>query len=436
MELVLDTAQILIVEDESIIAMEIEDRLIAQGYIVQGKAASGVDALERVSVGRPDLVLMDIVLKGPLDGIQTAARIRDDFDIPVIYLTANADEKTLDRAKVTEPYGYLIKPFEERELHTTIEMALYKHSMEKKLRESQQWFSTTLNSVTEGVIATDVNGFVTYMNQIAEDLTGWRQDDAVSLELNQVFNLVYEQPSVYDSMSEIKIFKDGTTIGLGNHTFLVAKDGSKIPVDDRTAPILNDHGESIGVIVVFRDITNRIEAEQYMHYVATHDVLTDLPNRYMFQEYLDYSMANAKRNELMLAVMFVDLDGFKTINDNLGHARGDALLKQIASRLQKLIRGSDFIARMGGDEFVFLVNNLADIRGAETFAQRILNVMAEPLVGEMDGEEIFVTASIGVSLFPKDSTTAEELLHQADAAMYSGKDMGKNTYHFFSSQPG
>jgi CheY-like chemotaxis protein len=155
-------AQILVVEDEYIIAKDIENTLTNLGYSVPAIASSGKEAIQKVSKFQPDLILMDIVLKGSMDGVETADQIRSKFDIPVVYLTAYADDATLQRAKITEPYGYLIKPFQERELYSTIEMALYKQAMEKAIKEKERWLATTLSSLGEAVIATDEKGIITY----------------------------------------------------------------------------------------------------------------------------------------------------------------------------------------------------------------------------------------------------------------------------------
>jgi len=166
-------AQILIVEDERIVAHDIEKSLRNLGFDVCASVPSGEEALEKAEGQRPDLVLMDIMLKGDMNGIEAAEQIRSRFNIPVVYLTAYADEEVLERAKITEPFGYIIKPFEERELGSAIKMALYKHKMERKLKESEEWFSTTLKSIGDAVITTDKEGRVTFMNPVAESLTGW-----------------------------------------------------------------------------------------------------------------------------------------------------------------------------------------------------------------------------------------------------------------------
>jgi CheY-like chemotaxis protein len=166
-------ANILIVEDESIVALDIKSRLHGLGYTVAGMASSGEAALKAAESLQPDLVLMEIQLKGPRDGFETSLRVKDKMEIPVIFLTAFADEATLQRARVTESFGYLLKPFEQQELTATIEMALYKHRMEQRLKANEQWLSTTLKSIGDAVITTDLTGHINFMNPMAETLTGW-----------------------------------------------------------------------------------------------------------------------------------------------------------------------------------------------------------------------------------------------------------------------
>src|SRR5919106_186047 len=169
--------QIMVVEDESIIAEDIQAMLESLGYTVPAIAFSGEEALRKAVETHPDLVLMDIVLKGKMDGVEAAEYLRTHQHLPVIYVTAYADDKTLRRAKITEPFGYILKPLDERALYTAIELALYKHRMEQKVKESEQWLATTLGSIGDAVLATDAHGCVSFMNARAEALTGWRQDE-------------------------------------------------------------------------------------------------------------------------------------------------------------------------------------------------------------------------------------------------------------------
>src|SRR5438034_8447554 len=184
--------RIMIVDDEAIVALDLEQKLKALGYAVSGVASSGEEAVRKVPQTRPDQVLIDIRLKGDMDGIEAAQRIPDEFNIRVVYLTAYSDENTLQRAKVTEPAGYLLKPFKDREVYATIEKALYKHKMEMELKKSAQRFATIILSIGDAVIATDLQGRVTFMNPVAETLTGWNSQDAIGRDMSDVFNIVNE----------------------------------------------------------------------------------------------------------------------------------------------------------------------------------------------------------------------------------------------------
>ena len=254
--------EILIVEDESIVAQDILNRLTQLGYTVSAVVSSGEEAVEKAKKMYPDLVLMDIVLKGGTDGIEAAETIRARLNIPVVYVTAYADKKTLQRAKITEPYGYLLKPFEDRELHTAIEMALYKHEMEKKVRESQQWLATTLKSIGDGVIATDTEGLVTFMNPVAEVLTGWTQKEAAGKPLKDVFRVINGETGAPTENSVTHILKKDAVSRLTSHAILRVRDGTTLPIHESAAPIKDDKGVATGVVFVFQDVTERRRMEQ------------------------------------------------------------------------------------------------------------------------------------------------------------------------------
>lgn len=254
------TPKILIVEDEGIEALDIQYRLINLGYSAPEIAYSGEEAIQKVEELCPDLVLMDIMLRGEMDGIAAAEQIHSRFDIPVVYLTAYADNDTLRRAKITGPFGYLVKPFKERELHVTIDVALYKHKMEKKLRESEKWLATTLRSIGDAVVATDKNGFINFMNPIAEDLMGWKMEEVVNSRLSKWFNIINKDTRTKVESPVDKVLQEGTIVGLANHTILIARNGTEIPIDDSAAPIKDDKGDISGVVLVFRDVTERENA--------------------------------------------------------------------------------------------------------------------------------------------------------------------------------
>ncbi len=550
----MENARILIVEDQNIIALDLKNRLTSLGYVVSAMLAYGEEAVAKTEEIKPDLILMDIVLKGEMDGVQAAEQIQNRYDLPIIYLTAHSDERTLQRATVTEPYGYILKPFEDRELHMAIEMALYKHRMEGRLKEQGRWLTATLRSIGDGVIATDARMRVKLINSVAETLTGWTQAEALGRELNEVFRIANEERPLRGTSPLNQALQENTTIGLGKQATLLPRNGEAIPIDNSAAPILDEQGNMAGVVLIFHDIVERRRAEEKMrlaakvfesaaegimitdaqsHIVAVneaftattgyeqdealgktpsllqsgkhddefyrdlwkslketgqwkgeiwnrrkngelypqwlsintvrdakggvgnyvgmftditarkqaeerlrvlayHDPLTGLPNRALFHTLLNQALAKAQRHHRLGAVLFIDLDRFKNINDTLGHAIGDLLLKEVAARLLTCLRQSDTIARLGGDEFTILLEEIAHEQDAIIVAQKTLAVLAEPF--NLAGNEVFVTASIGLSLFPHDGSDVEALLKNADTALYRTKEQGRNGYTLYTAE--
>lgn len=254
--------KILVVEDELIVAMELKSRLGDLGYSVCGIVSSGEEVIKLADEQKPDLILMDINIKGSYDGIQASEIIKTDHDIPIIFLTAFADPQTLQRAKITEPYGYIIKPFEEKELHTSIEIALYKHNMEKKLKNSERKLAITLRSIGDAVIATDKNGIVNYLNPAAEKLTCHSFNEAIGRNIFEILNIKDDntQSSVNTTLKDL--IHSGLTEDIsGTATIKCKKDIEKI-IESNVASIINEKGEVEGIVLSFHDITERIKMEE------------------------------------------------------------------------------------------------------------------------------------------------------------------------------
>jgi PAS domain S-box-containing protein len=251
--------RILIVEDEIITAKDIKECLQDNGYGVLSIVSSGKEAIKKVEEENPDLVLMDIMLKGEMDGIETARQIRLHSNIPVVYLTAYSDKNILERAKITEPFGYVLKPFNERELHINIEIALYKHKMERELKESERWLASLLKNLGEAVIATDEKGVIKFMNPFAEALTGWKLEDALGKPLITVFNIISEGNDVPIENPVIKAIREDIFYGLANNSMLITKEGMKIPVDVIGSTIKDDTDSIIGIALIFLDIFERMK---------------------------------------------------------------------------------------------------------------------------------------------------------------------------------
>jgi two-component system, cell cycle sensor histidine kinase and response regulator CckA len=254
--------RILIVEDEMITALDLKERLEAMGYSVVGQTGAGEDAVRLAAEIGPDLVLMDIRLDGTLDGVAAADAIRSSCAIPIVYLTAHADFDTLLRARTTEPFGYVIKPFEERALQASIETAVYKHQAECKLRASERRYAVTLASIREAVISTDSGGRVAFFNPAAERLTGWPQAEAVGRRVDEVVQLVSEATGETVENPADRALREVVPVNLANGTALVDRNSKRVPIADGAAPIL-DQGQLLGSVLVLHDLTEyrRIETE-------------------------------------------------------------------------------------------------------------------------------------------------------------------------------
>jgi len=333
-------SKILIVEDNRIVARDIQQQVSRIGHVVVGITARGEEALPLAGESRPDLVLMDIRLEGKIDGIEVAQQIHERFGIPVIFLTAYADEETVRRARVTEPFGYLLKPFEDSQLRTTIDMALYKHAAERKLRQSERRYAVTLSSIGDAVIATDELLRVTFMNRVAEKLTGWTQAEAAGRPLVEVFRIINEDTRQAVDNPAAKVLRSGVVVGLANHTMLVARDGREIPIDDCGSPIIDDGGEITGTVLVFRDISERRQTDAALRHAQTE--LATIGQRTMLGE-----LAAAIAHEVTQPLTGVSVN----CDTLLGMLKADAPdLERVRSAIQRASRDArravDIFARI------------------------------------------------------------------------------------------
>ena len=427
----MDKIRILIVEDEGLIARDIEDMVRNASYQVCAVVGTGEDAIEKAETTHPDLILMDIILRGDMDGVEAAEKIRERFNIPVIYLTAHTDENTLQRAKLTEPLGYTLKPVEQKELMTVIEMALYKHQMENKLRERQSWLSTILQSIGEGVIATDPFGNITFMNPVAEKLTGWNQPESIGKPLTSILHLVDEDTGKLVRVAIPELLANNSSNPI-NGNIQIVNYVEKTPIELTSTAIQDEKENVCGLVLVLHDLTERKRYEEKLRYNAVTDHLTELPNRFLFFDRLNMALAQAQRDFQKLAILMLDLDEFKKVNDTHGHNIGDQLLKGVANRLLSMFRKGDTIARWGGDEFILLLPEIRQADVAKNVAERILHSFNKPF--EFDGLKIAITASIGVAIFADDGSDADTLIKNADIAMYHAKDAGRNCFHLYTHE--
>jgi len=314
-------------------------------------------------------------------------------------------------------------------------VSLIRDISKRKKTEAEVWLEkeraqVTLESIGDAVITTDVRTNVEYINPVAEALTGWSNEDAVGLTLEKVFNIVNEVTGERVESPIVRSLREGRVVSIANHTALINKAGFTVAIEVSAAPIRDRDDAIIGAVLVFHDVSYKRNHMKELAHQAHHDALTGLPNRLLFNEHLKQALARVKRKQGKLAVMFLDLDRFKLINDTMGHNFGDQLLNNVAERIRQTLREGDTVARQGGDEFLVLLPEIRDELEAASVSERILEVFAQPVT--IEGNEIYINTSIGISLYPDDGNDPETLVKQADTAMYYAKEKGRNNCQFFT----
>jgi diguanylate cyclase (GGDEF)-like protein/PAS domain S-box-containing protein len=303
---------------------------------------------------------------------------------------------------------------------------------EDALFEEKERAQVTLNSIGDAVLTTNLPGNVTYLNLVAESMTGWSRETALGHPLSEVFNIVDGSTHLPAANPAQLAISENRTVGLAADSLLVRRDGTESAIEDSAAPIHNRDGKVSGAVIVFHDVSESRAMALKMAHLAQHDFLTGLPNRLLLTERLSRAIGQARRHGKRVALMFVDLDYFKHINDSLGHTIGDLLLQVVAERLKLCIRDTDTVCRQGGDEFVILLTEIEDTPDAAPVAEKLLAAFAEPcLIG---GHELHVTLSIGIAIYPDDGLDADEVMKNADTAMYHAKANGRNNYQFFTTE--
>ena len=350
--------------------------------------------------------------------------------IPVLILTAAQDEPLARQAVQRGAQDYLLKErLDERLLDKTIGGMIDRAAIAEALFDEKERAQVTLNSIGDAVISTDIKGRVTYLNVVAEQLTGWARPEALQRPLEEVFRIVdgNTREVIPNPMALATITNQ--IVGLPATCILIRRDGSESAIEDSCAPIHNRCGAVTGAVMVFHDVSMSRAQSQKLAHLAQYDILTDLPNRDLLTERVTQAIAAALRHNAALAVLYLDLDRFKHINDSHGHAMGDRLLQIVAQRLGECVRASDTVSRLGGDEFVILLSEIAHEQDAAICADKLIQSIGMPYT--IDEQELHVTVSIGIAVYPDDGTSMKTLLKNADSAMYEAKQRGRNNYQFY-----
>lgn len=294
------------------------------------------------------------------------------------------------------------------------------------------WARVALDAIGDAILAIDLHGTVTYMNRVAESLTGWSETEAIGKPLSRVFHCVDGTTHQVTISPGQRAIEENRKVGLALDCMLVRQDGSKLEIEDSATPIHDREGRVTGAVIVFHDASRSQVMLERMAYLAQHDALTGLPNRALLMERLSRAIGLARRHRHLVALLYLDLDSFKPINDSLGHALGDSLLQSVAGRLHDCMRDIDTVCRQGGDEFVILLAEIRKPEDAIKVADKLLAVLSRPF--RIQGHELFITLSIGISLYPHDADDAETLMHNADMAMYHTKRNGRNGHQCFTTE--
>ena len=427
-------------------ALLIEDnpgdaRLLREMFDEQGSRAteltivrSMLDAEQHLSKHAVDIILLDLGLPDA-QGVAAVRRAHAAAPrVPLVVLTGLDDETLAAEALQEGAQDYIVKSQIDtygttRGLLRSLRYAVERKSLEDALFGEKERAQVTLNSIGDAVACTDTAGKLTFLNLVAEKLTGWSWQEAAGKPMAEVFRILdTTDREVIPDLMDRAVRRD-QTVHLPANSILVRRDGFEIPIEDSVAPIHDGEGRPAGAVIVFRDVSVARAMALQMTHSAEHDFLTGLPNRMLLNDRISQAIALAPRHMKHVAVLFLDLDGFKHINDSLGHPTGDRLLQSIAKRLVECVRASDTVSRQGGDEFVVLLSEVAEAEDAAITARRMLQAVAQP--HSIDKHELYVTTSIGVSVYPDDGLDAATLIKNADTAMYQAKENGRQSFQFF-----
>ncbi|MBN2873973.1 MAG: EAL domain-containing protein [Spirochaetales bacterium] len=425
----MNNERVLIVEDEKIIAIDLQRRLERFGYSVVGMAGEGDEAVKLALELEPDIILMDIMLAGEMDGVAAARAIKAVKDIPFIFLTAYTDEKTLERAKEVQPYGYILKPFKERELYTTIDIALYKHEMSRKLTRQERLFSAILHSINDGIIAIDMDQNVQFMNTVAEDITGVREVDTRGKSITRFLTLT-EATSKQDILSSVTSIGERSTFF--NDVTLRNQLGQTLVLDGSITRIHEHSNSTDGYLITLRDITELRRLSESLNYQSSHDSLTGLSNREEFGYKLGEILKNVKMIGGTHSLLILDIDRFKAINDTCGTIAGDELLRQIASHIQTNIQRHDLSARIGPDEFAIILMNCPS-EDTISVGNRLQSAVQRQRF-QWQNTAFPVTLSIGIVPIDRDTGDIHAVLAAADDSCHISKEEGGNKITVFQPQ--
>jgi diguanylate cyclase (GGDEF)-like protein/PAS domain S-box-containing protein len=401
-----------------------------------GLLSEGLERLSRDRImpikgsGRIAAIIVDLFLPDS-NGIETVDRLLEGAPhIPILVIATSDDEQLAKLAVRHGAQDYLLEQHVDGySLCKALESMQERAANAEALFAQRELAQVTLNSIGDAVLSVNTGGAVTYLNTIAEALIGWRAEEAAARPLEEVLHIlngITRMPAPHPLMAAME---QNRALGLTPDCVLVRRDGSESAIEDSAAPIHDRNGQVTGAVMIFRDVTKVRALALRTSYLAQHDVLCGLANRALLNDRLSHAIAAANRHSGKLAVLFIDVDHFKNINDSFGHAVGDRLLQIVARRLLACVRSSDTVGRFGGDEFVVVLSEVSHSEDAAISADKLLRALSEPYI--IDAQSLHVTASIGVAAYPDDGLDADTLLRNSDISMYHAKQSGRNRHYCF-----
>ncbi len=389
-------------------------------------------AMKRVQARNFDAILANLSLSDS-QGCDVFATLSCAVPRTPIMMLCVADDEAVAMAAVDGgSHGYFLKEhFASYLVPQSLRNIIHQHQVEEAVFNEKERAEITLNSISDAVIGTDLSANVEYLNLAAETMTGWLRGEASGKPIGKIMQII-DGKTRRAIRNPIELaLKLNKPMALKAGTIMIRRDGREVAIEDSASPIHNSAGKVMGAVIVFHDITAARALSMKMEHLAQHDFLTNLPNRVLLNDRIDQAISLGKRNNVGVALMFLDLDRFKHINDSLGHAIGDKLLQLVAQRLSSCVRRSDTVSRQGGDEFVILLSECRHAEDPGLTAEKIVAALAPPYV--IDEHELHVTASIGISTYPADAQDGDGLIKSADIAMYHAKARDRGNYQFFEA---
>jgi|ERR1700733_589990 diguanylate cyclase (GGDEF)-like protein/PAS domain S-box-containing protein len=427
------TNGLLLIEGEVADATRIMEALTKPGLPHIEWVQSLAEGLQRLKQNGISGILLNLFLPDSR-GIDTFDKaLAAASNIPILVLCGANNESVGKLAVERGAHDFLLKDhLDAYSLTRAVGGMIERGTNADALFVEKERAEVTLNSIGDAVLSTDITGNVTYLNVVAECMTGWPRAEAMGRPLAEVFNIIdgaTREPS--DNPMALAV-RENKTVSLTANCILIRRDGYESPIEDSAAPIHDRSGKITGAVIVFHDVSVARRMSLQLSHLAQHDSLTDLPNRMLLNDRLQQAITMAKRHGYRIAVLFMDLDRFKHINDSLGHVIGDQLLQAVAARLEGCVRESDTVGRQGGDEFVVVLSELEAAENAGISAAKLLAALTLPY--HIGPHDVIVPVSIGVSIYPDDGEDAEALISNADTAMYHAKENGRNNYQFFKQE--